>query len=177
LDREDSPWYPTARLFRQAAPGDWPSVFKRMAEALTELPKRGPRPIPIRVEIGAGEIIDKITILEIKRDRIADSTRREHVCKELEALESVRARTLDPGADLDRLTMELRGVNEALWSIEDEIRLCERRGDFGPRFIELARSVYHKNDERSAVKAKINELTGSNIIEQKLYTSYESGAN
>ncbi|MBT4865441.1 MAG: hypothetical protein HON53_10015, partial [Planctomycetaceae bacterium] len=73
---------------------------------------------------------------------------------------------------LDRLTAELKAVNEALWEIEDDIRDCERAQDFGPRFIELARSVYVTNDQRAALKREINDLLGSRIVEEKSYASY-----
>ncbi len=75
---------------------------------------------------------------------------------------------------LDRLTAELKAVNEALWVIEDEIRLCERASDFGPRFVELARSVYLQNDQRSVLKRQINELLGSRIVEEKSYARYDN---
>ncbi len=75
-----------------------------------------------------------------------------------------------PSAELDLLTADLRSINEALWVIEDEIRGCERNSDFGPRFIELARSVYQTNDRRAAVKRRINERLGSQIVEEKSYT-------
>jgi hypothetical protein len=79
-----------------------------------------------------------------------------------------------PGSDdLVRLTARLKVINEALWDIEDAIRCCERTQDFGPRFIELARSVYHQNDQRAAVKRQINDLLGARLIEEKSYASYQ----
>jgi hypothetical protein len=126
----------------------------------------------VLVEIAPGELIDKITILHIKRERIADAGKLAHVRAELAALEAARDRALPSSDELTRLTAELRAVNEALWQIEDDIRECERSGDFGPRFVELARSVYRRNDERAALKRQINELLGAAFSEQKAYTAY-----
>jgi hypothetical protein len=126
----------------------------------------------VLVEIAPGELIDKITILEIKRARITDTAKLAHIGAELAALEAARDRALAPSDDLARLTAELRAANEALWQIEDDIRACERAGDFGPRFVELARSVYRRNDERAALKRQINELLGAAFSEQKSYTAY-----
>ena len=127
---------------------------------------------PITVEIAPGELIDKITILEIKNERIADAAKLRNVRVELETLCAARDQAMEKSDDLTRLTAELKTVNEALWEIEDDIRDCERQRDFGPRFIELARSVYHQNDRRAAVKRQINELLGSKLIEEKSYTNY-----
>ena len=96
---------------------------------------------------------------------------------ELETLRSARDRTILPSDELGSLTAELRSVNEALWDIEDEIRDCERAGDFGPQFVELARSVYQQNDRRAAIKRRINERLGSEIIEEKSYHTTESSAS
>ncbi len=84
-------------------------------------------------------------------------------------LTEARERSIFEREELGALTAELRGVNEALWDIEDQIRVCERDGDFGPKFVDLARSVYKNNDQRAAVKRKINELLGSRIVEEKSY--------
>ena len=109
---------------------------------------------PILVEIAPGELVDKITILEIKSERITDSSKLRHVHDELVVLEKARDQTMVPSAGLVALTADLKAVNEALWEIEDEIRQCERLGDFGPRFIQLARSVYRNNDHRAALNAR-----------------------
>jgi hypothetical protein len=79
---------------------------------------------------------------------------------------------MPPSADLDRLIADLKSVNEALWEIEDEIRDLERGKDFGARFVELARAVYITNDRRAAIKKEVNELVGSDIVEEKSYNSY-----
>jgi hypothetical protein len=123
----------------------------------------------VTVEISPGELLDKITVLEIKRERIADAAKLENVLFELGLLEASRDRAMLPLAELAGLTAELRSVNEALWQVEDELREHERAGDFGARFIELARSVYRKNDCRAALKRQINERLGSRLIEEKSF--------
>jgi tetratricopeptide (TPR) repeat protein len=170
LGREDSPWYPTMRLFRQTRLGDWDGVFERIASELRSSGIRPPRPRPLRVEISSGELIDKITILEIKSQRIHDVAKLNNVHTELEVLMEVYDRDLRPSKQLTALSDELRRVNEMLWTVEDELRQCERDQDFGPRFVELARSVYRHNDRRSVLKRQINELLGSRILEEKSYT-------
>jgi hypothetical protein len=127
---------------------------------------------PLLIEVPAGELIDKITILEIKGQRIADPEKLRHVRAELAALTAVRDGALPPAPELADLTARLKAVNEALWQVEDEIRDCERRQDFGPRFVELARSVYRNNDRRAALKRAVNELLGSRLVEEKSYAPY-----
>jgi hypothetical protein len=123
----------------------------------------------ITVPISAGELIDKITILEIKSRRIVEPEKLRNVQRELHALAAVRDAAIAPSPRLTAVTTELQIVNQALWDIEDEIRLCERRGDFGPRFIELARAIYQHNDRRAALKRQINDLLGSELVEEKSY--------
>jgi len=171
LHRADSPWYPTMRLFRQQRPGDWPEVFARMAQAVRQRCRRSTPP-RVEAEIGPGELIDKITILEIKRERLKAADKLRNVCLELEALSAVRDRALVTSDELARLTADLKAVNERLWDIEDEIRAHDHKQDFGPRFVELARSVYQNNDRRAALKRQINELVGSALIEEKSYEKY-----
>jgi tetratricopeptide (TPR) repeat protein len=169
--REDNPWYPTMRIFRQDEYMRWGPVFERLAAALRQ---RVPANLPTRsvtIEAAPGELIDKITILQIKADRIADPDKRRNVTTELETLQSARDRTIVGSAELEALTAELRGVNEALWRIEDDVRACEAAGDFGPTFVELARSVYKNNDHRAELKRRINLLLGSGLIEEKSYTA------
>jgi hypothetical protein len=122
--------------------------------------------------VAPGELLDKITILQIKTDRLLDADKLRHVRAELKLLEGVRARELAASAEVTRLELELRHVNEILWDVEDTIRVCEREREFGPRFIELARSVYRLNDQRAALKRRINELLGSPLVEQKSYPAY-----
>jgi tetratricopeptide (TPR) repeat protein len=171
VGREDSPWYPTTRLFRQTRMGDWDGVFERIATELRGSPGRPPQPPLLRVEISAGELIDKITILEIKSERIRDAAKLGHVRAELAALLTANGCCSHPSAELTALRDELRSVNEALWTVEDELRLCEQNQDFGSRFVALARSVYRHNDRRAVLKRQINVLLGSRLIEVKSYAS------
>lgn len=127
---------------------------------------------PIMVEIAPGELLDKISILEIKRERITDAAKLANVAAELGLLAQVQRARIAPSPTLDVLRARLKKVNEILWETEDDIREEEREQRFGPRFIELARQVYHTNDERAAIKREINVLLGSTIIEEKSYTSY-----
>lgn len=124
------------------------------------------------IEVGAGELIDKITILKIKADRMTDPAKLRNVKHELDVLSRARKENLNQSNELNRLEDELRKVNEALWVIEDDIRACEAARDFGPKFIELARSVYIQNDRRAVIKKAINELCGSSIVEEKSYTEF-----
>ncbi|AYV47969.1 hypothetical protein CFHF_05160 [Caulobacter flavus] len=126
----------------------------------------------ILAPISAGELVDKITILRVKAERIGDSVKEANVRKELALLEGIAANALTPSAELDALTVELTAINAALWDIEDGKRACERSQTFGPEFVELARRVYMDNDKRAAVKRQINALTGSDIVEEKSYKPY-----
>lgn len=128
--------------------------------------------VTVAVEISPGELIDKITILEIKAERIADPAKLRNVRYELDLLSGIRARAFAPSPELARLTSELKEVNQALWRTEDDIRDCERATDFGPRFIALARSVYRSNDRRAALKREVGVLLGSAIVEEKSYAAY-----
>jgi Family of unknown function (DUF6165) len=124
----------------------------------------------ILVPISVGELIDKITILEIKSERIENARQLENIARELAALRAVR---LGEIAELARLAAELKRVNAQLWEIEDAIRDCDARGDFGATFIELARAVYRLNDERSRIKKAINIASGSRLVEEKSYKSFQ----
>ena len=172
LGRDDSPWYPTARLFRQTWWGEWNEVFTRMAAALEAEIASARTAEAFRIPVSPGELIDKIAILEIKTERISDPAKHINVRSELEALLEVRDGAVRPSAELARLTSELKAVNENLWQIEDDIRQCEWQKDFGQRFIELARSVYLNNDRRSDLKRQINELLKSKYVEEKSYAPY-----
>lgn len=176
LEREDSPWYPSMRLFRQARHGDWKNVFRHMTAELKALVGASAGAGRITVEIAPGELLDKITILEIKTERIADQAKLANVKLELETLSAAREHSVRESETLGELVRQLKAVNQALWDIEDEIRICERDQDFGPRFVELARSVYRQNDRRAAIKRQINELLGSKLIEEKAYVQYENPA-
>jgi tetratricopeptide (TPR) repeat protein len=172
-DHDHSPWYPKARLFRQTTWGDWDGVFARMADELRKLASAPRRLGPVLVEIAPGELLDKLTILEIKAERISDAEKLKHVREELRVLAGARDETLPASAELARLTAELKKVNEQLWDIEDEIRRCEAKKNFGKRFVELARSVYRSNDQRAVLKRQINDLLGSHLVEEKSYAPYE----
>lgn len=124
------------------------------------------------IPVSAGELLDKLTILLIKKERIADTAKLENIIMELGQLQAVYNQRIKQSAELDALISELRLVNEALWDIEDKIRSCERDRDFGAVFIELARSVYRTNDRRAELKYQINGLLGSKLIEEKSYEAY-----
>lgn len=126
----------------------------------------------ITVEIAPGELIDKITILDIKLARIADAAKLANVRAEWETLTRARDAALPASPALAQATADLRRANETLWDVEDEIRDCEREKNFGPRFIELARAVYITNDERARIKRRINDLLGSRLVEEKSYAAY-----
>ncbi len=128
---------------------------------------------PIMTECGSGELIDKITILEIKSDRISDLEKLKNVRHELSVLSATRDAHLSGIEGLRDLAIQLKTINEALWEIEDDIRACEAQNDFGQKFIKLARSVYITNDKRAAVKKEINLLTGASIIEEKSYKDFD----
>jgi hypothetical protein len=127
----------------------------------------------ILVPVSPGELLDKITILRIKAARMSDAAKLANVRHELSLLEKTwtdsGAATVDLGAEEANLTR----VNEALWVIEDDIRDEDRAGRFGEKFIELARAVYVTNDERAAIKKRINTLLGSTIVEEKSYRQYK----
>jgi hypothetical protein len=167
--REDSPWYPTMRLFRQERWGDWTAVFERMAGELRQ--RTFGLAAPVTAEIAPGELLDKMTILQIKRDRVADARKQQTIRVELGSLLAAQARSVRRSGELTRLTRELQEVNAALWDVEDAIRGCEEREEFGERFIELARSVYRTNDARAEIKRRINQRLGSPIREEKSYTA------
>jgi Flp pilus assembly protein TadD len=170
--REDCPWYPTMRLFRQSQRGDWQSVFERMAGELAARVAQGTACPSVPIEMAPGELIDKITILQIKAERITDGGKRANVQRELALLLARRSQALWNSAALCDLSVRLKQINESLWDVEDALRECERAQDFGSRFVELARSVYRQNDERAAVKRQINVLLGATLVEEKSYAQY-----
>ena len=127
----------------------------------------------IQIPISPGELLDKITILQIKAERINDPTKVANVKTELEMLTRVWDETVEADAEITALTAELKSINESLWEIEDDIRDEERNKRFGERFIELARAVYVTNDERANAKKKVNLHLNSNIVEEKSYQDYK----
>ena len=126
----------------------------------------------IKIDAAPGELIDKITILEIKAERIDDAMKRANVTYELATLTNALNLAIETSGQISDLSRRLKEVNERLWETEDAIRECERREDFGPVFIDLPRSVYRLNDVRSEIKRSINTLLGARIIEEKSYSSY-----
>lgn len=186
LEGETTRWYPAMRLFRQPELGDWDAVFAAAADAVRKqlgiaegtaaMPKKTSQPasashMPL-IPQSWGEIIDKITILEIKTEKLSDAAKLANVRRELTELVAVREQHFPAHAGLASLSAKLKAVNESLWWIEDDIRDCERAKDFGEKFIGLARAVYVTNDQRAAVKREINDLLGSTLIEEKSYAAY-----
>lgn len=125
----------------------------------------------MKIEVSTGEILDKFSILIIKRSNIKDDVKLDNVQKEMDELLPI-FNELTRDKKVFSKYVDLAEVNKRLWDIEDEIRECERYKDFGDRFIELARSVYITNDERAKIKKEINLLTNSGIVEEKSYESY-----
>ena len=123
-------------------------------------------------EIPAGELFDKISILEIKLEKIKDKADQEEINKEYKILKEVQNSSLEMTEKLKTLLKEIKEVNLNLWNIEDKLRICEKNKDFGQTFIELARGVYLNNDKRSKIKSEINKILGSNIREIKQYANY-----
>ena len=126
----------------------------------------------IEAPIATGELIDKITILEIKVARFADAAKTANAKAELTLLRQRRAASLPSDLALDALAARLKAVNERIWDLEDTIRECERQQDFGPGFVTAARSIYRVNDERASIKREINVATGSTLVEEKSYANY-----
>ena len=123
-------------------------------------------------EISAGELLDKISILEIKIDKIKNKNNLLEVNKEYKSLKKTLDSNIEISDKIKQLSKEIKKVNIQLWNIEDKIRICEKNKDFGKTFVELARSVYSTNDKRSKIKSEINEIVGSNIREIKEYVDY-----
>jgi len=128
----------------------------------------------ISVPVSYGELIDKLTILEIKSERMTDPAKLANVREELELLHATWADDAASATDISAEREELKRSNEALWDIEDEIRMKEKHRTFDARFIELARAVYITNDRRAAVKRAINQKLGSRLVEEKSYQNYKS---
>ncbi|MBL8271787.1 DUF6165 family protein [Steroidobacter sp.] len=126
----------------------------------------------IKVPVSPGELIDKITILEIKAANISDATKLANVKIELQLLQETWQASAYASTNIDAEWKQLRDVNKQLWDIEDDIRDKERQKQFDQQFIELARAVYIRNDERAAVKKTINTKLGSKIVEEKSYAKY-----
>ena len=126
----------------------------------------------ILTEISAGELLDKIAILEIKLVKIKDKENLLEINKEYESLKETKNSNIKLTKNLEKLIIQLKEINLKLWDIEDKLRICEKNKDFGEKFIELARGVYFNNDSRAKIKSEINKLSGSNIKEIKQYSDY-----
>jgi hypothetical protein len=137
-----------------------------------ESPQRGNPSGAVLAPVSVGELIDKIVILEIKAARISEPAKLTEVSKELNLLNQIEYGTVECRQEIKLLKDDLRRINETLWDIEDHIRDCERRRDFGPDFIQLARAVYITNDRRAVLKREINEVSGSAIKEIKAHPAY-----
>jgi predicted nucleic acid-binding Zn-ribbon protein len=129
--------------------------------------------VSISIEISVGELLDKLTILQIKSERITDQNKLENINKELQVLREQWDASVYSKTNLEEEIKSLKEVNEALWRIEDEIRDKEKEQAFDETFIKLARDVYFTNDRRADIKKIINTKTGSGLIEEKSYSDYE----
>ena len=123
-------------------------------------------------EISAGELLDKISILEIKLEKIKDKNNLNEINKEYKILRNAQNSNIEITDKIEKLFQEIKEVNSNLWNIEDKLRICEKNKDFGKNFTELARRVYLNNDKRSKIKLEINKILGSNIREIKQYADY-----
>ena len=130
------------------------------------------KPKKIQSEISAGELLDKISILEIKIDKIKDKDNQIEINKEYKILKETKDLNIKTTTKIESLFSELKKINLNLWYIEDKIRICEKNKDFGESFIDLARNVYLNNDKRAKIKSEINKLLDSNIKEIKQYADY-----
>ena len=128
--------------------------------------------IKILSEISAGELLDKISILEIKLDKVKNANNHEEISKEYKLLKKAEKLNIESTEKISELFKKIKEVNLKLWDIEDKIRICEKNKDFGENFIKLARAVYSTNDKRSNIKSEINKFLGSNIKEIKQYVDY-----
>jgi hypothetical protein len=149
------------RLFRQERLGDWAAVFARMAAELAALAGRAGRPRPARLEVPPGELLDRLAALQVRAERLPDPAEVARVREELGRLEAVREECVPPSEELARLAAALKAAHEGLWEEEGALRRRERAGEFGEGFVDLARSVYRRNDERAALRERVNALLGA----------------
>ncbi len=126
----------------------------------------------IQTEISAGELLDKISILEIKLEKVIDKDGHNEINKEYMILKQTQKMSIKPSKEINELFDKIKKVNQNLWDVEDKLRICEKNKDFGKNFIKLARDVYFNNDQRSKIKSEINKILGSNIKEIKQYVNY-----
>ena len=123
-------------------------------------------------EISAGELLDKISILEIKLEKIKDKNSKEEIKKEYKILKRIQNSSINLDVKIKELFNSIKEINIKLWNVEDKLRVCEKNKDFGKNFIELAREVYFNNDKRAKIKKEMNKILGSNIREVKQYIKY-----
>ena len=126
----------------------------------------------ILIEVSVGELLDKLTILEIKQEKIKDSEKLKYINDEYSILKDELNKSVRTNPKLDELFNSLKKINAKLWVIEDDKRLCEKNSDFGEKFIKLSRDIHFLNDDRAKIKLEINNHTGSKIKEIKEYTKY-----
>ena len=126
----------------------------------------------ILCEISPGDLLDKISILEIKIDKIKAKNHLKEINKEYKLLIKVKNQNIRSSNKINKLSHQIKKINLNLWNIEDKIRICEKEKDFGEKFIKLARNVYFNNDKRAKIKLRINKILGSNIKEIKQYVNY-----
>ena len=126
----------------------------------------------ILTEISAGELLDKLSILEIKLNKIKNPALLQEIKKDHNIINEAKNKNINSSNEINILYTNLKKINEQLWEIEDKVRLCEKNSDFKDKFIQSARDVYFKNDKRSKIKSEINKILGSNIQEVKQYTQY-----
>ena len=126
----------------------------------------------ILVEVSVGELLDKLTILEIKQEKIKDPEKLKYINDEYSVLKDQLNKSVKSDPKLDELFNSLKKINKKLWIIEDDKRLCEKNSDFGEKFIKLSRDIHFLNDDRAKIKLEINNHTGSKIKEIKEYTKY-----
>ena len=170
--REDSPWYPNTRLFRQQQAGDWTEVMHRVRDQLVLLSEaRAFTRMPL-LPVAWGEVFDKQSILKIKVERVTEAPKRVHIERELSEVRLAIGDLSRFPAQLPALIEQLKRVNEVLWDVEDALRQAERSQAFDDAFVQLARQVYLNNDRRADLKREINVLLGSVLQEEKSYAPY-----
>ena len=126
----------------------------------------------ILVEVSVGELLDKISILEIKKEKIKDSSKLKFIDDEYNVLKEQLKNNVKNDEKLNKLFLSLKEINSKLWVIEDDKRMCEKNSDFSEKFVELSRNIHFLNDKRAKIKLEINQMTGSKIREVKEYTAY-----
>ncbi len=172
-NRSDTPWYPTMKLFRQQEYGNWKTVFIKIKQEIEKLiTKKIKHSDIVTAEISIGELVDKITILELKNKHIKNEKKLVNIQKELAILYETKNTKVAQCKELDELMQQLYEVNQRLWDIEDACRDKERVKEFDDEFIQITRSVYINNDQRCALKRKLNTILGSNLVEEKSYAAY-----